>query len=110
MVQAKKEDMDRGMAQNILGYEAVADIESSSHLYGIVTNYIDWLFFRCLDDGIEQDSATLHVEDPGVTCHQGGSENNSRKGLWTTLTMAITWYELYHSVLFSVLFSLYNGM
>ncbi|KAF8418317.1 hypothetical protein EV426DRAFT_700529 [Tirmania nivea] len=65
VVEAKKDDMDQGMTQDLLGCEAIADVENSSCVYGIVTNYRDWLFFRSLDDKIERDSLTLAMTGPG---------------------------------------------
>ena len=59
VVQAKKEDFDQGMTQDLLGCDAVADTESLSTVYGIVTNFIEWRFFRSLDDRIERDMSTL---------------------------------------------------
>ncbi|RPB29241.1 hypothetical protein L211DRAFT_817583 [Terfezia boudieri ATCC MYA-4762] len=65
VVEAKIDDMDQGMTQDLLGCEAIADVENSSCVYGIVTNYRDWLFFRSLDDKIERDSLTLAMTGPG---------------------------------------------
>jgi len=59
VVEAKKEDFDQGMTQDLLGCDAVADTESLSTVYGIVTNFIEWRFFRSLDDKIEQDMSSL---------------------------------------------------
>jgi len=63
IVEAKKEDMDQGMAQDLLGCEAVADLESAHCVYGIVTNYQMWIFIQNLDDRIERDDATLQIND-----------------------------------------------
>jgi len=59
IVEAKKDDLEQGMTQDLLGCEAIADIESSSCVYGIVTTYLNWVFFRSLDDRIERDTETL---------------------------------------------------
>ena len=54
IVQAKKENSDQGITQDLLGFDAVADTELLSTVYGIVTNFMEWTFFRSLDDRIEQ--------------------------------------------------------
>jgi hypothetical protein len=46
IIQAKKDDMEQGMAQYLLGREAVADTEPSECVLGIVTNYLQWSFFK----------------------------------------------------------------
>ena len=51
------------MAQDLLGCEGVADSESAHCVYGIVTNYLEWVFMRSLDDRIERDNATLQIND-----------------------------------------------
>ncbi|KAF8453698.1 hypothetical protein BGX38DRAFT_1176694 [Terfezia claveryi] len=45
IIQAKKDDMEQGMAQDLLGCEAVADTENSECVLGIVTNYLLWSFY-----------------------------------------------------------------
>ncbi|KAF8416661.1 hypothetical protein EV426DRAFT_508789, partial [Tirmania nivea] len=55
IVEAKKDDFDQGFTHGLLGCEAVADIESLSSVYGIVTNYLTWIFIRNLDDAVERD-------------------------------------------------------
>jgi len=42
------------MAQNLLGCEAVADVNCLDCVYGIVTDYLNWIFFRSLNDSIER--------------------------------------------------------
>ncbi len=67
IVEAKKEDMDQGMAQNLVGCEALADVEQLDTVYGIVTNYKEWIFFKRENDRILRDHATillLHDELP----------------------------------------------
>ena len=63
IVEAKRDDMEQGLAQDLLGCEAVADMESLSCVYGIVTNYIEWVFLRNLDDRIEQYISSLELKD-----------------------------------------------
>lgn len=62
IVEAKKEEMEKGMAQNLLGCEALADIENVSVVYGIVTNFLEWYFLKDTDDMIYRDVYTLNVQ------------------------------------------------
>jgi len=62
IVEAKKEEMEKGMAQNLLGCEALADIENVSVVYGIVTNFLEWYFLKDTDDVIYRDVYTLNVQ------------------------------------------------
>lgn len=62
IVEAKKGDFRAGKAQNLVGCEVLADVERLKRVFGIVTNYKVWLFFRSLDEKIEYDEATVHTE------------------------------------------------
>ena len=62
IIQAKKDDMEQGMAQDRLGCEAVADTENSGCVLSIVTNYLQWSFFKYQEDYIEQEDTTLAIE------------------------------------------------
>ncbi|RPB23996.1 hypothetical protein L211DRAFT_879310 [Terfezia boudieri ATCC MYA-4762] len=53
--------MEQGMAQDLLGCEAVADTENSECVLGIVTNYLLWSFFKSHEDYIEYEEATLMI-------------------------------------------------
>ena len=46
IVEAKRDVMEQGIAQDLLGCEAVTDVERLSCVYGIVTNYIEWVFLE----------------------------------------------------------------
>ncbi|KAI9992798.1 hypothetical protein PInf_014680 [Phytophthora infestans] len=50
IVEAKKEDMEQGVVQNVTGLEALADVEELSVTYGIVTNYLEWRFLVSEDE------------------------------------------------------------
>ena len=52
IVEAKKDDMEKGQAQSLLGCEVVAEIENKSTVYAIVTNYVEWLFFKNTDEDV----------------------------------------------------------
>jgi hypothetical protein len=62
IVEAKKDDMEQGQVQSLLGCEVVADLEKCSIVYAIVTNYIQWLFYKNTDICIYGDDITLNVE------------------------------------------------
>jgi hypothetical protein len=62
IVEAKKDDMEQGKVQSLLGCEVVAEIENCSTVYAIVTNYIQWLFYKNADDIVYSDDLTLTVE------------------------------------------------
>jgi hypothetical protein len=67
IIEAKKDDMEQGMAQDLLGCEAVADTEPSECVLGIVTNYLQWSFFKSHEDYIEQEDTTLPIESGKLT-------------------------------------------
>ena len=59
VIEAKRDNLRQGIAQNLIGCEALADVEGLNVVYGIVTYYKQWLFLRILDDKIECDEVTL---------------------------------------------------
>jgi len=63
IVLAKKTDMEKGMAQALLGNEIIADLDNVSEVYAIVTNYREWYFLKNTDDAIFRDVCTLDIED-----------------------------------------------
>jgi hypothetical protein len=62
IVEAKKDDMEQGTVQSLVGCEVVADLEKCSIVYAIVTNYIQWLFYKSTDSRIFRDDISLSVE------------------------------------------------
>ena len=59
IVEAKKEEMEKGMAQSLLGCEAIADVENASVVYAVVTNFRQWYFLKDTDDAIFRNATTL---------------------------------------------------
>jgi hypothetical protein len=54
IVAAKKADMGQGTAQDLLGCEMAAEIGHLDYIvYGIVTNHVQWNFWRRLNEKIE---------------------------------------------------------
>ena len=56
IVEAKHEDFEQGLAQSLLGCEAAADLDNSHVVYGIVTNFNRWIFFKDMDEEIALDN------------------------------------------------------
>ena len=67
IVEAKKDDMDQGRAQCLLGCEAVSDIERKSVVYGIVTTYQNWDLTISTDEGVIRDEISVTVENGMMT-------------------------------------------
>jgi hypothetical protein len=66
IVEAKKDDFDQGMAQDLVGCEVAAELGNLDTVYGIVTNYLQWNFLRSLDDKVELQVCTLNLTDKGT--------------------------------------------
>jgi hypothetical protein len=59
IVEAKRDDMGQGMAQDLLGCEVAAELDHLDKVCGIVTNYVQWNFLRSLDDKIELEECAM---------------------------------------------------
>ena len=59
IVEAKRDDMCQGLAQDLLGCEVAAEVGHLDSVYGIVTNYLQWNFLRSLDEKIEFEECCL---------------------------------------------------
>ena len=67
IVEAKYDDFEQGLAQNLLGCEAAADLDNSHVVYGIVTNFDKWIFVKDMDEEIAFDENNLVCfDDDGV--------------------------------------------
>jgi hypothetical protein len=66
IVEAKKENFEQGFAQDLIGCEVAADIDGLDIVYGIVTNYYQWMFFRSLNESIEKDQLSLDTDRFGI--------------------------------------------
>ena len=62
IVEAKNEDMGQGRAQCLIGCEVASDLDDLRIVYGIVTTFESWTFWRSSDDKIERDHMTLSFE------------------------------------------------
>ena len=65
IVEAKKDDMGQGMAQDLLGCEVAAEIDHLNVVYGIVTNYVQWNLLRSLDEKIELEECFMDMDATG---------------------------------------------
>jgi len=70
IVEAKKDDMEQGMVQDLLDCEVATEICHLDTVYGIVTNYVQWNFLHSLDDKIELEGCILNPskEELAKTC------------------------------------------
>lgn len=67
IVEAKKDDMDQGRAQCLLGCEAVSDIEKARVVYGIITTYEVWELTISRDDEIIEEHVSLSIANGMMT-------------------------------------------
>ncbi|KAJ2991791.1 hypothetical protein HDV02_003480 [Globomyces sp. JEL0801] len=65
IIEAKKDDVEQGMAQDLIGCEVAADVGGLDIVYGIVTNYIQWNFLRSLNDKVEKEECSLRITPNG---------------------------------------------
>jgi hypothetical protein len=61
IVEAKRDDMGQGMAQDLLGCEVATELDHLDKVCGIVTNYVQWNFLRSLDEKIELEECTIDI-------------------------------------------------
>ena len=59
IVEAKKDRMEQGLADCLIGCEVVADAHNLQTVHGIVTSFISWTFLKSCDDRIERSDTTL---------------------------------------------------
>jgi hypothetical protein len=81
IVEAKKTDMEKGMAQALLGDETIADLDNASEVYAIVTNFREWYFLKNTDDAIYRDVYTLLIEHDTPTKASVGTIANKIYGM-----------------------------
>jgi hypothetical protein len=67
IVEAKKDDILQGKTQSLVGCESLADTENLNTVYGISTNYIEWLFLRSDPDRIVEEMLTIQLKNNGPT-------------------------------------------
>ena len=67
IVEVKKDNMEQGMVHDIVGMEVASDLNGLDTVYGIVTNYVEWMFLKNQNDKIERDVDTLNFEKQVTT-------------------------------------------
>jgi hypothetical protein len=65
IIEAKKDDIDQGMAQDLVGCEVAAELGGLDVVYGIVTNYVQWNFFCLRDDKVEMEECSICINPEG---------------------------------------------
>ncbi|KAJ3214469.1 hypothetical protein HDU67_001654 [Dinochytrium kinnereticum] len=65
IVTAKRGNFDQGLVQCFIGCEVAAEVKGLDTVYGIVTDYIAWLFVRSLDDKVESEECSLRITPNG---------------------------------------------
>jgi hypothetical protein len=65
IVEAKKDDVEQGMAQDLIGCEVAAEVGELDVVYGIVTNYVQWNFFCSRNDKVEMEECSLRLSPNG---------------------------------------------
>lgn len=63
IVEAKKDDIPKGMAQNLIGCEVASDLDGLEVVYGIITDYVRWSFVKSCDDKIMSTEISLQEKD-----------------------------------------------
>ena len=63
IVEAKKDDLEQGKAQCLVGCEVISDLDQVNTVYGIVTTYQLWSFTKTTDDAIFDDDVTLFIHN-----------------------------------------------
>jgi hypothetical protein len=65
IVESKKDDIEQGMAQVLVGCEVAAELGGLDVVYGIVTNYIQWNFLRSRNEKVEREECSLCLTPNG---------------------------------------------
>jgi hypothetical protein len=69
IVEAKKDDVEQGMAQDLVGCEIASEVGGLDIVYGVVTNYMQWNFLRSLNDKVEIDEHNMDMSSCGPERH-----------------------------------------
>jgi hypothetical protein len=69
IVEAKKDDVEQGMAQDLVGCEVASEVGGLDIVYGVVTNYMQWNFLRSLNDKVEIDEHNMDMSSCGPERH-----------------------------------------
>lgn len=62
VVEAKKDDFEQGKARCLVGCDTLSDVENLETVYGIVTNYLEWLFLKLDSVHVTEEMLTVQLE------------------------------------------------
>jgi hypothetical protein len=65
IVEAKKEKIEQGITQSLLGCESLCDIEGLPVTYGISTNFLEWCFLKNEADKITEEGLGVIMDGHG---------------------------------------------
>ncbi len=65
IVEAKRDDVEQGMAEDLVGCEIAAEVGGFDVVYGIVTNYVQWNFLCSRNDKVEMEECSLCLTSNG---------------------------------------------
>ncbi|CAG8502774.1 5915_t:CDS:2 [Paraglomus occultum] len=67
IVEAKKSDFDQGRAQNYVACEVAYELNGGrqSIVYGIVSNFVDWIFVRLTDEAVKEAEDSVSFDKEG---------------------------------------------
>ena len=65
IVEAKEEQFSKGRSQAMLGVEALAETQELHEVFGIVTNYVEWVFFKSMDDKVTEYTQGIAMDHNG---------------------------------------------
>jgi hypothetical protein len=63
IAEAKKDDIEQGRTQSLVGCEILSDVENLEIVYGIATNYLEWCFLKNDADKITEEVLTISYEN-----------------------------------------------
>ena len=61
IVEAKMENLLQDMAQDLVGCEVAAEVGELDVVYGIVTNYVQWIFICSCNEKVEWDERSIRL-------------------------------------------------
>jgi hypothetical protein len=62
IVEAKKEDMEQGLAQSLVGAEVASELDKLEVVHGIITTYEAWHLTSSSSAGITRETLTLAMD------------------------------------------------
>ena len=63
LVEAKKEDMEQGLSQCLIGTEVASELDRLDVVHGIITTYAEWHLTSSSSTAVTRDAFTLSMEN-----------------------------------------------